>query len=332
MSKHKITLTDIINYHKEMEYPELYIYIMNKINIGELVPVKSSGTNGKKPALPNTYWTNEQEKDYGNIIEELTYQINPSIDTSYYLEHPKLYEKDKKYIRLLSDYITNNKRLLDMPETLNERSFEIFQEEKFLLKSGSSLMKRLGVTKDMLNYYETSMPLSYYSHKKETPQNFLILENKDTFYSMRKHLIEKNDCLMGLRIGTLVYGNGKTIISSFIDYADGAEPYFNHTKNKVYYFGDLDYEGIIIYEGLQNIYSKYKNAIQIELFTNAYIKMVDKAEHIGFNQLPTTKEKQNRNIGTIFMEYFDNVYQRKIINILEQNRYIPQEIINAYDY
>ena len=49
---------------------------------------------------------------------------------------------------------------------------------------------------------------------------------------------------------TEIFGAGKGIIRSFQDFDLCAEPYMKHPKNTIYYFGDLDYEGIGIYENL----------------------------------------------------------------------------------
>ena len=196
-------------------------------------------------------------------------------------------------------------------------------------EGGMELLKRLEFSFDKLNYYETSEPMAYYSHKKTIPQNLLIIENKDTFYSMRKHLIDGSNKIMGMEIGTLIYGGGKAIYKSFQDYSRGVEPYFKHEKNKVYYFGDLDYEGILIYETLCE---KYKDDVEIILFKTAYEKMLQKAEEIGVTELADTKEGQNKNIGTYFIEQFSLMMQDKMKRILEKHKYIPQEIVNSSDY
>lgn len=330
MSKRKIYLTDLTTSHPDMDYLQLYAYILSQISEGRLAPVKSSELNGKKPALHTAYWLVEQEKDYSDIMDELKYKIHPSLNTAYYRKHPEKYGRDRKYIRLLSDYLTSHKNYLTTSETINERSFEIFRREKFLdHEGGSDLLCRLGMSGEELNFYRTSEPMSYYSHQKQTPQNFLIIENKDTFYSMRRYLISGRDKILGLQTGTLIYGGGKGIYKTFEDFVHSVEPYFSHEDNCVYYFGDLDYEGILIYETLVK---KYGNRREIRLFARAYEKMLNKAEVFGAEELPDTKEGQNRNIGNIFLKYFDSDMQKKIMNLLESGKYIPQEILNERDY
>lgn len=330
MSKRKIYLTDLTTSHPDMDYLQLYAYILSQISEGRLAPVKSSELNGKKPALHTVYWLFEPEKDYTDITDELKYRIHPSLNTSYYQKHPEKYSGDQKNIRLLSDYLTNHKDYLVSSETINERSFEIFRREKFLDREGGiDLLCRLGMSAEELNFYRTSEPMSYYSHQKQTPQNFLIIENKDTFYSMRRHLITGQDKILGLKIGTLIYGGGKGIYKTFEDFVHSVEPYFDHKDNSVYYFGDLDYEGILIYE---TFVKKYESSKEIHLFARAYERMLNKAEAFGAGELPDTKEGQNRNIGKKFLKYFSPDVQEKITKLLESGKYIPQEILNERDY
>ena len=54
--------------------------------------------------------------------------------------------------------------------------------------------------------------------------------------------------ICGEQIGTLIYGAGKGILAAFSDFDSSGEPYMTAQGNTVLYFGDLDYEGIGIYE------------------------------------------------------------------------------------
>jgi len=330
MKKKKIYLTELAAQHKAMDYRQLYSYILSEITEKRLAPVKASGLNGKTPALYNAYWLTEQEKEEADISEELKYKIHPLLNTAYYQKHPRRYQQEKREILLLSDYLTKYKACLNTSETINERSFEIFRREKFLDREGGiELLSRLGISAHDLNFYKTSEPMSYYSHQKQTPQNFLIIENKDTFYSMRRYLISGKEEILGLKTGTLIYGGGKAIYKTFEDYVSFVEPYFADKNNQVYYFGDLDYEGILIYETLAE---KYKSSTKLILFVQGYERMLEKSEKFGIDALPDTKEGQNRNIKDTFFSFFKKDAQEKIRKILESGKYIPQEIINETDY
>ena len=87
---------------------------------------------------------------------------------------------------------------------------------------------------------------------------------------------------------TEIFGAGKGIIRSFQDFDLCAETYMKHPKNTIYYFGDLDYEGIGIYE---NLAEKFRSRWKIIPFVPAYQAMLGKAEQI--TELPETKEHQN---------------------------------------
>ena len=262
----------------------------------------------------------------------MNYEITPLISVDYYRAHLDIYEKDRQWVLLLNDFLKNKKESLNYPESLNERSFEIWRREKFLSKEqGKKILKRCGLNEEFLNVYRTTEPLAYYSHTRVVPQNLLILENKDTFYSMRRHLLEGNDKILGVTVGTLVYGAGKGILRSFQDFDFCVEPYMKAGENRIYYFGDLDYEGIGIYESLAELFVE---RWEIVPFLPAYEAMMEKAasmDKMQWDRLPDTKTGQNRNNRGLFFSYFDKQQTEKMKDILEKDKYIPQEILNISD-
>ena len=141
---------------------------------------------------------------------------------------------------------------------------------------------------------------------------------------MRRYLIAGGNEILGENISTLIYGAGKNVNKAFNDFEISVEEYVSNKENKLLYFGDLDYEGIVIYEGLYNL---VKDKYNIAPFINGYEQMIDKyiKEEI---RLPKTKEGQNRNIKNIFLNKFNADYRKKISKILQQDLYIPQEILN----
>lgn len=321
------------------DYKELYAKVIALIDSQKIKPVKASGTNGKSPALYREYWVIEEKQDVSQYINELNYEIAPVISTDYYQAHIDQYILDRPWVLLLNDYIKNHDFMTLMSE--NERSFDIWHREKFLKQEqGKKILKRCGLGTDFLNYYRTTEPVAYYSATRQTPQNLLVIENKDTFYSMRKCLMCSGQSgygsigygqrtICGVQIGTLIYGAGKGIIAAFSDFDISGEPYMTEQGNKILYFGDLDYEGIGIYE---NFAAAYGVLYDIHLFKSAYELMLAKAERIGIENLPLTKEGQNRKIDTLFLDQFSQVQQAYIKEILERGRYVPQEILNQNDY
>ncbi len=247
-TKNKITLEELQEFCHITTYSELIQIVYELIKKDQITPIKNSKLNGKKPALYQAYRIHRISEDNSRFEEELMYQLVPMLNNNYYLKNMETYRKDRLFVLLLNEYLKHHRNCLQEAVSMNERSFEIWGREKFLMKEGGiRILKNVGLTLEDLNIYDTTEPLAYYSHHKRVPQNIVILENKDTFYSMRRHLLNGNTSILGVEIGTLIYGAGKSIHKSFQDFTFCVEPYLNDNRNEILYFGDLDYEGIIIY-------------------------------------------------------------------------------------
>jgi len=324
----KIDILEMQKYLNLTDYKDLVTIVQEFESRGILKPIIKSKLNGKKPALYNRYFILQEKKDYSQFMEELKYNINYELNIDYYLKHLDNYVEDRQYILKLSDFLNNKRELLKIEASINERSFQIWGREKYLNKEGGkALLGRLNLSIDTLNIYLTSEPLAYYSRCKDIPQKLLIIENKDAFYTFRRYLIGFNNRIFGENIDTVIYGSGKTIWNTFKDFELCSEPYLLHEKNELLYLGDIDYEGLFIYEKLYDI---FKEKFQIKPFIKAYEYMIDKATK-DIDRLPETKEGQNKNYITIFLSYFSEEYKGKIQAILETGKYIPQEIINFSD-
>lgn len=342
----RIALEELLEQNRTMSYEEQYRKILSRMESGEIKPVEASGTNGKKPALYRKYWVVEPQKDYSELIEELEYRLVPAISIDYYRNNVERYEQDRPWVLMLNDFLKNGRENLKVSVSMNERSFEVWNREKFLQKGqGKKILKRCGLTTQDLNYYETTEPLSYYVHTRTTPQNLLIIENKDTFYSIRRAMIDGRNRILGVEIGTLIYGAGKGILRSFQDFLFCVEPHMRDKNNSILYFGDLDYEGIGIYERLaegferagqgeteKNLNKNTKQGsavLEVRPFLEAYAAMLSKAETI--TSLPDSSDMQNRNLSGRFFSYFTGRQAEQMLHILESGRFLPQEMLTFND-
>ncbi len=386
----KISLEQLQRESRTESYPEQYRYICAQIEENKIMPVKNSPLNGKKPALHTSYWLVEEKPDYGEEIAELQFQTVPAIRTDYYLKNPEVYRQERNWVRLLNRFFLERSEAGSRhlpPVSLNERSFQIWGREKFLQREqGRKILAHCGISLEELHVYRTTEPLAYYSRTRQVPQTILILENKDTFYTMRRWLMGEAGgmaafgnkagghdltdkapakagravgtgtdgqgeaaearsagevpChrIFGSEIATVIYGAGKGILRSFEDFRFCVEPHINHPENEILYFGDLDYEGIGIYERLAALFAAGEETVErtggheIKPFIRAYEKMIEKERKCGNNFLPDMSGNQNRNLSGLFFRYFSHETKEAMIQLLEAGKYIPQEIVAITDF
>lgn len=305
------------------DYDKFAEEISNLTSENKLAPVKASGTNGKKiNKLYNKYRLVDKPKDYENIFEEIKL-LSSEFNHQAYLDKPEEYIKYREEIRDLDEFLKVKKSELEMPASINERSFQIWGKEK-LLKEKNIIQRIFSFNNldiKMLNYYETPEPFFEYIHRYESTMKILIIENKDTWYTIRKLMSEKNSRKSGNNYNVLLYGEGKKVIrnNNMLSYYD--KEILKDSKNRYFYFGDLDYEGIGIFISLKKLYPELDIVLDVKL----YELMLDICDE---NKLPLTKEGQQETELEGFIEYFSSDYEEKIKDILKKGRYIPQEIIN----
>lgn len=290
-------------------------------------PVKTWKENGMHPVLYNGYQVILQEdKLEDDLIHMLSTQYHPEINVSYYFNHKAEYQQDKKYLLALNTFLRRNTALNKLSNiTINERSFEIFHDEKWLLsKHGHNFLQRIGLTLQDLRCYPTYEPFFYYQKpsrnaQKENTLNVLIVENKDTFFSLKKLFHKDINSWGKISFSLLIYGEGRKIEKSFSFFWE-LEEYRNCHVN-FYYFGDLDPEGISIWFELQR-----KSGINIKPFVFFYDMLINKYIHVA---QPIKKEqKTSTEAVQAFLAYFSAESITSICEIVSSNLYLPQEGLN----
>lgn len=307
-------------------YDEMVAKIKQLVAEDLLQPILASRTNGRKPPIYNKYRIVRPEMDYSNAIERIKL-LHPKFDHQAYFNNPALYLKHKKDIEDLSCYLWRSGEELEKPMSINERSLKIWGKEKNLKENYSLLNSVLKFKNQdlttMLNFYETPEPFFEYIHQKCPEMNVLIIENKDTWYTLRKVMTEcNNNMLLGRDYHAILYGEGRKITRAVGRLEEYNKEMLAGSKNQYYYFGDLDFEGISIFMDLAN----GNKSINVRLCSELYEVMLSESNKI---ELPESRDKRVNDVDiNTFVSYLSPEGNLKARSILDKGRYVPQEIIN----
>lgn len=327
IKKTYIFLDEIKELYKIKEHKELVGLIRKLIKENKIKPIKTSDLTAMHEQIYTKYriikHETEDDKEY---IEEINYKTCDKLGIDYYRRNLKDYKKHRTAIMDLNDYFLRNSSNLQKRISINERSYEIFNDEKFITsREGKEVLKNLkiDIVKD-LNVYNTPEPFIYLSVNRVSPQTILIIENKDTYVTVTKMLLEEKEVLKN-KIDTVIYGEGRKIINSIRGIKDDITlEYMLNKENKFLYWGDIDRTGLSIYYSLKNSIED----LNINLFENAYHHMIEKAS----NRKIRLSVKNQKDKYKDALENIENIELReKIRRILLEGKYIPQESLNMYD-
>ena len=355
----RITETELREYVSIPDYEEYYSTVNELVNNSIIAPVKSSGSNGMRPPLHKRYTVIKPEQGYDELIPEIRL-LHHRFNIEGYLADPEKYKIQRHWLRYLDNFLKYCAKSLEAPISINERSFQIFKREKALKEDRelSAVRSFNPGLWEALNFYNTPEPFFTYniSHREadvrqglcqekqelcqekqglcqekqglslnKTELNILIIENKDTWYTLGRIMSPCCRCIAGIRFDSMIYGEGKKISRRIDSLTEFDRSFFKDASTAYYYFGDLDYEGI----GIANDLISANPMLQIRLMTPLYIAMLKASENI---QLPVMKEKQNKKAVEWFISLFEKGQQELIKSILHNGRYIPQEILNCSDF
>lgn len=305
------------------DYRDFCRVIKGLVEEGKLKPTRGGkDTNGKIPPLAKKYRIIEEKKTYDRVdlLNEIQSKFPLKYKGNYYKNHLDQYQMDRSYIMMMCNYHNRKDSPLKEVMSHNERLYDIFNHEKDVFtRPLQTILARLGLDEDYLNFYKTPEPFIYYSSNENDKQTILIVENKDTWYTMRRLLQEGYEAF-----DTIIYGEGKKILSSIEELSDHQKSYFRNTENTYRYFGDLDDEGLNIYLSLADKVPE----INIKIWQLGYDMMLKLGEENNRWRL----YKAQRNIGEEKIRHLFPVWNEETINRLvsrfSHNEYIPQEILN----
>ena len=297
--------------------------------VRQLVAAQILAPVGKKPATPQGLHLKYRiikgpVSHDAACTADIIRSIAPPAGLDYYLKNPQDFKRDQPIIDVISNF-------LRQPQpgvlTANERAYQLFGDEKFFKGAGKSrsrgetVLKRLGLSYAHIGCRETIEPFfSFQSMDFQAlaARDIYIIENKDTFWSFKRQIMDKS---ARLKAHFIIYGEGKKIISSFRFVEEYA---VNSQKDRFYYFGDLDPEGINIYCLMLEEYPQY----DIHPFVAGYQAVLE----IGRKKPPVKTPKDQRLIKENvekFLQAFAPPWAAEIKEHLEQGFYIPQEALSA---
>lgn len=293
-------------------YQEFAAVILALEKEGVLGMVKSRGRNQHTPSLAYHYSINKAllKKDYHAKLQDFRLIFHPSINLDAYFKlDEEVLEKDLPYLRKIDVYLKEN-GFPNEKVPAPERSFELVQNEKWIVEGrGSEVLHRIGLW-DELKILPVSDPLMFALHPKQIDQPVhihLIVENKTTYQALLPVLTETN-------FTTLIYGSGNKITKSIENFHHQLPIEGDHV---FYYFGDLDRSGITIWHSLH----KRQPVIPAYPF---YKACLTKSAVAG-----KTNQRPNEQALAAFLPFFKESEQQQIQQMLENGAYLPQEVLQT---
>ncbi len=297
------------------EYLEYAEEIEKLIKEGYLKTVKASGYNGRLKSIPNAYYIEKRKlrEDVDNDIQAVRLNICNSVKLDFYLtSDTRNWLEDKRYILMIVEYIKRNGLPKDY-STIEERSYHISADEKWLnQKNGLRVLKRINLKEEMKinSNFEPAMFAINKKYNQYDEYKHLIVENKSIYYLLLEILKETD-------FSTLVYGAGWRIISCIKDFKKQFP--FDDKVHKFYYFGDLDFEGIKIWDMLR------KNN-DVCLASEFYAELLKSQKSKGKEKQTPCRDARDNFLLKLRV---DNIMKEDVISFLDNGMYIPQEALKA---
>lgn len=312
----------------DLSDPEGIQVFQNAVNelIGDAIIESIGKSQNSFFELPGKFKIlNEEDREVQRLKDGIVKLIIPPATKTYYLKNIDDFKQDQKIIGEIIAFLKKDHQDT-VVATVNERSYELFTDEKLLIgrglsgEDGRKVMMRLGLTYENLYCKETLEP--FFSFQNRTFQGqkenvIFIIENKDTFWTFKEELLDQKTTL---DVNMLIYGEGRKILSSF----QFMENYVTNIESqKYFYFGDLDAEGINIFIELGVRYPE----CNILPFKEAYQAIYEIGNSKQIFKTLKTQNIVEKHIDK-FVEFFEEPLRREIKMLLFQRLYVPQEALS----
>ncbi|SFM10188.1 Wadjet anti-phage system protein JetD domain-containing protein [Salibacterium qingdaonense] len=279
---------------------------------GVLTMVKAQGRNGRTPSVAFKYRLHKPAlaKGFHDELKRKRHLFHPALSLeAYFRLGPETWENDRPFLEKIDAYL----RQYGLPGDevpAPERSVALVGDEKWLSEGrGREVLERCGLWNKM-GVLPVSDPLMFAVHpdcSTFTEHFHLIVENKTTYQALLEVL--PNTCF-----STLIYGSGNKITKS-IEQLERQFPLPG--SHHLYYFGDIDLEGVAIWHRLQ----KQRRVDPALSFYHACLAKDPLHKE-------TTQRRRDEAVQA-FLSHFDEENREWIDTCLHSDRYYPQEVLNT---
>lgn len=316
----RILLSDISKFvSANTEYEDFASAIQALMDEGILSPIKANGYNKRVINLPNKFQLSKErlEGNHKHNLQQCVQSLSADIDLDYYFKHREDdWLQDKKHILIVDMYI-KEKGLPTEGATIPERSYQVCGDEKWLQeKGGLQVLERINLIEKMKLIKEVE-PAAFALNKTFQDHQIykhLIVENKSIFYRILDFLDESS-------YSSLIYGAGWRVISSIQSFK---RQFSFEDRNQIfYYFGDLDYEGIKIWQTLNDSFEHVADIVPDQVL---YRRLLS---------LPSSQGKDNQKPHITALAAFceaaalDDGEMDHLVNLLRSGYYLPQEALSV---
>lgn len=301
---------------------------------GLLAPVKAPGYNGRRPPLAVRY--RRAVKPLHRPPE--IFQFRSQMDLSYFARKHEEFYRYQDILQAMDRYLVEVAREKPLVwDTLNERSFQLAGDEKFLASpAGAALLSRIRISHEDLHCHPVSEPFFYRlldsGVGRKEPVSVLVVENKDSFHTLYC-LLEEGFLVLYPPIDLVVYGEGNKICGSWPFFY--GIPGLVDKQIRVYYYGDLDPMGLIIFYRWQKIIQR-RVAERGDWHDLAASLQILPAQGLYRCLLQQGRGRESNVEGSIPADYevplwaqFAPVLRRSIKELWAGGRMIPQEALSA---
>lgn len=285
----------------------------------DVISKRGDKTNGRELSL--NYNIKREKIKFSEQDKRLLMSLD-KINTGYYTNRPKEFMQDKDILVKINSFLRQSDVV---PLSLNERSYEIFRNEKAIKNPDKktrvqNVLYRIKANQSIFRYVDNGTPLLSFVYSNfyiKKSRKILIIENLDTYWSMHRALSS-----VVHNIDMLVFGQGYSVTKNL----KGCLLYDINSEDRISYYGDLDLEGVNIFLKLKASYSDYNIEPDVEF----YRLMLDIAKKNGAENSESNEQIMlNKEELAPFLIYFDDKDEQDFITeILLNRKYMPQEAVN----